>query len=248
MNFQNKSVGRGSASGLLNQKTILFVLSGLSFLFSYSLYSSSKTFCTASVNSAISTMHASEIAATDSLEKKIDRLEVSIGQLRYQLQNVKSASNSVGGDARVADAVPQPLVPPPGSGGQDLELSMKMFNTDRSIYHLYGQLRSKAPERITLRKAKAVIVTGANSAYFHGLTNLIGSVHFWSPDRNIVVFDLGLDPAQRQELLQMDRVRVIDSPKKNEVEEICLEGLLHPLGHANIRQDHLVGCRERFAG
>jgi len=37
-----------------------------------------------------------------------------------------------------------------------------------------------------------VILTGANSLYFLGLANLVGSIHFWAPDHDVIVYDLGL--------------------------------------------------------
>ena len=52
-----------------------------------------------------------------------------------------------------------------------------------------------AVEAATAREAqgdRATILTGANGAYFRGLKNLIGSLHFWEPGRRIVVYNLGL--------------------------------------------------------
>jgi hypothetical protein len=52
-----------------------------------------------------------------------------------------------------------------------------------------------AVEAATAREARgdrATILTGANGAYFGGLENLIGSLHFWEPGRRVVVYNLGL--------------------------------------------------------
>lgn len=40
------------------------------------------------------------------------------------------------------------------------------------------------------------IATGADSGFFSGLTNLVGSIRVWCPECNIAVFNLGLDPHQ----------------------------------------------------
>ena len=45
-------------------------------------------------------------------------------------------------------------------------------------------------------KHEMVVVTGANSGYFHALENFIGSMHFWEPTRPIIVYNLGLSASQ----------------------------------------------------
>jgi len=41
-----------------------------------------------------------------------------------------------------------------------------------------------------------IIVTAADSHYFTGLINLVGSVHYWSANCQILVFDLGMTDRQ----------------------------------------------------
>jgi meiotically up-regulated gene 157 (Mug157) protein len=45
-----------------------------------------------------------------------------------------------------------------------------------------------------------VVVTGANSGYFHALENFIGSMHFWEPTRQLVVYNLGLSASQIEQV------------------------------------------------
>jgi len=45
-----------------------------------------------------------------------------------------------------------------------------------------------------------VVVTGANRRFFRGLKNLVGSLHWWSPGRKIVVYNLGLNAKQLEEV------------------------------------------------
>lgn len=49
----------------------------------------------------------------------------------------------------------------------------------------------KVPQRL-------IVATGANGGYYHGLTNLVGSVHFWCPECPVVVFNLGLSEEQKR--------------------------------------------------
>ncbi|XP_013391953.1 uncharacterized protein LOC106160008 [Lingula anatina] len=51
------------------------------------------------------------------------------------------------------------------------------------------------------------VVSGASSGFFSpGLKNLVGSVHHWSPGRNIVIWDLGLSEEQVAEIKTWCRV------------------------------------------
>ena len=94
----------------------------------------------------------------------------------------------------------------------NLNIAQNMFQVERRFFNVWGEIRSKLPERINYRKARAVIVTGADFKYFSSLKNLIGSIHYWDPLRNIVVFDLGLNPKDLEDLYTYDRVKVYPSP------------------------------------
>ncbi|MAB55748.1 MAG: hypothetical protein CMN93_07725 [Synechococcus sp. CPC35] len=50
------------------------------------------------------------------------------------------------------------------------------------------------------------IATAANSVYFRGLTNLVGSLHFWDSDRPIHIFNLGLQTRQISQIETWERV------------------------------------------
>ena len=59
--------------------------------------------------------------------------------------------------------------------------------------------KSCRPSKLTTEKALThdmVIVTGSNSAYFHGLKNFAASAKFWAPDRKLVVYNLGMTAEQ----------------------------------------------------
>lgn len=82
---------------------------------------------------------------------------------------------------------------------------------------IFAALRSYTPATIRYRtlpnvtssmRRKTVIVSGANSGYFNGLKNLIGSIHYWEPMRPIVVYNIGLREYQLYELSQMCQVYV----------------------------------------
>lgn len=45
-----------------------------------------------------------------------------------------------------------------------------------------------------------VIVTAADQTYFGGLINLIGSIHFWNPEVQVMVYDLGLESRLCEEI------------------------------------------------
>jgi len=44
------------------------------------------------------------------------------------------------------------------------------------------------------------IATGADSGFFSGLTNLVGSIRFWCPECKIAVFNLGMDHSQLEKV------------------------------------------------
>lgn len=54
-----------------------------------------------------------------------------------------------------------------------------------------------------------VFVTAANARYFPALVNLVGSIHYWAPERRIVAYDLGLESAQLEKLAQWRNVEVV---------------------------------------
>jgi len=45
-----------------------------------------------------------------------------------------------------------------------------------------------------------ILVTAADSFFFESLMNLVGSLHTWEPDLEILVFDLGLSMAQQNQV------------------------------------------------
>jgi hypothetical protein len=45
-----------------------------------------------------------------------------------------------------------------------------------------------------------VIVTGANSAYFSGLTNFAASLKYWAPSKRLVVYNLGMAEEQLKQV------------------------------------------------
>jgi len=55
---------------------------------------------------------------------------------------------------------------------------------------------------------KRVLVTAANELFFESLVNLIGSVHHWEPELDIIAYDLGLTPPQHHRLAQYCRVKL----------------------------------------
>ena len=62
--------------------------------------------------------------------------------------------------------------------------------------HLVVALCKRAHEK----KHEMVVVTGANSGYFDALENFIGSMHFWEPTRQLVVYNLGLSASQIEQV------------------------------------------------
>jgi hypothetical protein len=65
----------------------------------------------------------------------------------------------------------------------------------RSI-ELHGKVLLLSP--VPLRDA-FVMVTGADQTHFKSLCNLLRSVAKWEPEIRCIVYDLGLDPAQKVE-------------------------------------------------
>eukprot|EP00281_Chroomonas_sp_CCMP1168_P014390 CAMPEP_0206215590 /NCGR_PEP_ID=MMETSP0047_2-20121206/2276_1 /ASSEMBLY_ACC=CAM_ASM_000192 /TAXON_ID=195065 /ORGANISM="Chroomonas mesostigmatica_cf, Strain CCMP1168" /LENGTH=558 /DNA_ID=CAMNT_0053637895 /DNA_START=335 /DNA_END=2011 /DNA_ORIENTATION=+ len=51
-----------------------------------------------------------------------------------------------------------------------------------------------------------VIVSGSSSGMFDRLVNLIGSVHVWAPTTPCIVYDLGMSPAQAEDVKTWDNV------------------------------------------
>lgn len=57
--------------------------------------------------------------------------------------------------------------------------------------HQQEQQMHKVPKRM-------VVTTGANDGYYHGLSNFVGSVHYWCVNCPIVVFNLGLSEEHKK--------------------------------------------------
>lgn len=60
--------------------------------------------------------------------------------------------------------------------------------------------------------AALTIITAANSLYFPCMGNMIGSLHAHEPEVNVVIYDLGMDPLQRQVARSWRQVQVIPAP------------------------------------
>jgi hypothetical protein len=54
-----------------------------------------------------------------------------------------------------------------------------------------------------------IIATAANSRYFIGLKNLVGSIHFWAPNKNILIYDLGLQKTFLEEISNWQNVTIV---------------------------------------
>ncbi|KAI8476927.1 MAG: hypothetical protein J3K34DRAFT_516186 [Monoraphidium minutum] len=50
--------------------------------------------------------------------------------------------------------------------------------------------------RETAARYRFTVITGASSNYMRGLTNLVGSVHFWCPKCRLAIYNLGLSEAE----------------------------------------------------
>jgi hypothetical protein len=126
---------------------------------------------------------------------------------------------------RLEEGRPQAAVAQPNPVDSDISNQITTFSYDRKIFAVQGQMKSANPDRIRLRKAKAVIVSAADTKYYNALKNLIGSVQFWDSTRNMVVFDLGLQPSERAELAKIDRLLVLDSPIKQDLKNYAWKAL-----------------------
>ena len=69
----------------------------------------------------------------------------------------------------------------------------------------------------SISKFQGVIVTGANTAYFHALKNLVASIHYWQSfhPRQIIIYDLGLSENRQKEIFTWQWVTLYQSPIKS---------------------------------
>lgn len=72
-----------------------------------------------------------------------------------------------------------------------------------------------------------VIVSAADKAYFSGLLNLVGSMHYWSPDTQIIIYDLGLSEHQLQEITHWRNVQVVHNVPGKEAPVHCKQSKLY---------------------
>ena len=153
----------------------------------------------------------------EEFQMRLDADESKYAGFSHMLEEkLQSFSREIEGIQRQANQIAPPQTAATGmDDSSKLQITKSLVAVDRQIFSLWGQIRSKMPERIYYRKAKAVIVTGADEKYFFALQNLIGSVHFWDPSRNIVVFDLGISQENLKKLNSIDRVKVFPSPIKS---------------------------------
>ncbi len=66
-----------------------------------------------------------------------------------------------------------------------------------------------------------VIVSAANEAYFSGLLNLVGSMHYWSPESQIIIYDLGLTDSQLREIAHWRNAHLVQNFFGNEIPAHC---------------------------
>ncbi|XP_013418275.1 uncharacterized protein LOC106179275 isoform X2 [Lingula anatina] len=71
-----------------------------------------------------------------------------------------------------------------------------------------------------LQNVPFTLVTGADSFYFGGLANLVGSIHFWEPKRNIVVYDFGLEQKQISKIKTWCKTKLVTFDFKNKPEHV----------------------------
>ena len=57
-----------------------------------------------------------------------------------------------------------------------------------------------------------VLVSGSNAAMFDRLVNLVGSFHVWEPGTRVILYDLGLSPAQAADVLTWEHVEYRSFP------------------------------------
>ncbi|KJE95173.1 hypothetical protein CAOG_05652 [Capsaspora owczarzaki ATCC 30864] len=89
----------------------------------------------------------------------------------------------------------------------DLMLSSRGLSREMLLPNMPpAMLETLRPQKSPLR---LTIVSSASVLYFDRLINLIGSVHFWEPDKLIAVYDLGLEQYQRNVLCCMRNVRLL---------------------------------------
>ena len=68
---------------------------------------------------------------------------------------------------------------------------------------------------------ETVIISAANEAYFTGLLNLVGSMHYWSPKSQIIIYDLGLSEQQLQEISHWRNAKVVHNVLGDETPAHC---------------------------
>ena len=68
-----------------------------------------------------------------------------------------------------------------------------------------------------------VVVTAADQRYFAALVNLVGSIHFWSGDTKIVVYDLGFSEKMLREIEKWQDVQLVSGFLERELPPHCRE-------------------------
>ena len=68
------------------------------------------------------------------------------------------------------------------------------------------------PRGKPLDRRQFTVVSAASNFYFDRLANLVGSIHYWEPKQNIVVYDLGLSNHQRAAVRCWNRVQLVPFP------------------------------------
>jgi len=164
----------------------------------------------------------SQLSVANSKLRELEGKLVELGEEVKKLDEIKKSilaqSNRAGSESDMNDisATPEEL--------DKLDV-MERFKLERKLLRKEGEKRSKNPRRMALRKAKGVIVTAADTGYYHALINLIGSVHFWDPERNIVAFNLGMTAAELADIRSMDRVIVMESPIQRNLKNYAWKAL-----------------------
>lgn len=54
-----------------------------------------------------------------------------------------------------------------------------------------------------------VVVTGSNTAYYSALQNFAASLKYWSPDRKLVIYNLGMSPLQLKDIKKWTNVQAL---------------------------------------
>ncbi|NER20752.1 MAG: DUF1647 domain-containing protein [Symploca sp. SIO1B1] len=65
------------------------------------------------------------------------------------------------------------------------------------------------------------IITAANSPYFWGLENLVGSIHFWAPEQQIIIYNLGLNQDLIEEINTWKNTSIVNRFLPKNVPEHC---------------------------